>query len=307
VRSTRENSWRRSEVAVNRGQLGTVRLYQNCYQDALDCYQEAIERFTVLGEPSTVAGLWHLTGRAYQNAEAAQDAYRKSLAIRVRLNDIAGQAASLGQLGILYDAGLGRPEEAAALFRQAADKYIEIGDIAGEGRQRTNLAITLRGLGRVDEARREAHRAIECKKQFGHALQPWTSWAILAEIETDARIRVAAMEAKRKAVAAFLAYRRDGGENHTYAGRLSLAVTQALLGGDAAGVASDLQQLAADPDLHAGYHPFLSALQAVVAGSRDRALADSEDVNYMQAAEILFLIETLEQHQSSPPRPETSD
>ena len=36
------------------------------------------------------------------------------------------------------------------------------------------------------------------------------------------------------------------------------------------------------------------ALQAIVAGSRDRALADAPDLNYDMAAEILFLIETLE-------------
>jgi len=31
-----------------------------------------------------------------------------------------------------------------------------------------------------------------------------------------------------------------------------------------------------------------------VAGSRDRSLADAPDLNYSMAAEILFLIETLE-------------
>jgi hypothetical protein len=36
------------------------------------------------------------------------------------------------------------------------------------------------------------------------------------------------------------------------------------------------------------------ALQAIVAGSRDRTLADAPDLTYTMAAEILFLIETLE-------------
>ena len=35
-------------------------------------------------------------------------------------------------------------------------------------------------------------------------------------------------------------------------------------------------------------------LQAIVAGSRDRTLADAPELNYSMAAEILFLIETLE-------------
>ena len=40
--------------------------------------------------------------------------------------------------------------------------------------------------------------------------------------------------------------------------------------------------------------PFINALQAIVAGSRDRTLADAPDLSYMMAAEILLLIETLE-------------
>ncbi len=154
---------------------------------------------------------------AYQEAgqpEAAEDAYRKSLAITVRLGDVAGQAGTLVQLGNLYDDELDRPEEAVAFYRQAADKYVEGSDTAKEGRARNNLGKTLRKLRRLDEARQEIRRAIECKAQFGHAAEPWKSWSILADIETDAGNPAAAAEAKGKAIASYLAYRRDGGENH---------------------------------------------------------------------------------------------
>ena len=40
--------------------------------------------------------------------------------------------------------------------------------------------------------------------------------------------------------------------------------------------------------------PFIQALQAIVAGSRDRTLADAPELDHTMAAEILFLIETLE-------------
>ena len=72
----------------------------------------------------------------------------------------------------------------------------------------------LRKLRRLDEARQEIRRAIECDAQFGHAAEPWKTWAILADIETDAGNATAAAEAKGKAIACYLAYRRDGGENH---------------------------------------------------------------------------------------------
>ena len=119
------------------------------------------------------------------------------------------------------------------------------------------------------DARREVRRAIECDERFGHASEPWTSWGILAEIEAHGSDPAAAAEAKRRAIASYLAYRRDGGENHDLEGRISLAVTQALLSRDSARADSLLQQLAARPDLPARWRPFLHALQAIVAGSRD--------------------------------------
>ena len=285
------------QVAVGKGQLGTVRMYQRRYLEALAAHAEARERFTQLDEPGTVAVSWHQTGRVYEEAgqpEAAEDAYWKSLAIRVRLGDVAGQAGTLLQLGNLYDDALGRPEEAVAFYRQAADKYVLNGNAANEGVTRSNLGETLRKLNRHDEARQEIHRAIECKAQFGHVAEPWKTWNILAAIETDAGNPAAAAEAKRKAIAGYLAYRRDGGENHYNDGRISLAVTQALLAGDTAQTASLRQQLAANPDA-AWLLPFIHALQAIVSGSRDRSLADAPDLHYRMAAEILLLIETLAQ------------
>jgi ATP/maltotriose-dependent transcriptional regulator MalT len=104
---------------------------------------------------------------------------------------------------------------------------------------------------------------------------------------------LAAAQAKGKEIACYLAYHRDGGENHHPDGRISLAVTQSLLAGDPAQAASLLQQLATDPKA-TRHLPFIRALQAIVAGSRDRTLADAPDLDYTMAAEILFLIETLE-------------
>ena len=285
------------QVAVGKGELGTVSMLQRDYKAALEAYGEARERFTALDEPGSVAVIWHLIGTVCQKAGepgAAEDAFRKSLEINVRLGDVAGQAGTLGQLGSLYADLLERPEEAVAFDRQAADKFFEIRDVAREGLARSNLAFRLRKVRRLDEARQEIHRAIECKGQFGHASEPWRTWAILADIETDAGNPTAAAEAKRKAVECYLAYRRDGGENQNVDGRICLAVTEPLLAGDPAAAASLLQQLAAEPDLPSHGRTFIQALQAIVAGSRKRTLADAAELDYAMAAEILFLIETLE-------------
>jgi tetratricopeptide (TPR) repeat protein len=304
--ATYEESIRRSEqggdlreVAVSRGQLGTIRLKQKRYDEALEAYQQARDTFSRLNEPGTVAIAWHQIGRVHQEAgqpEAAEEAYNQSLAIEVRLGNIVGQSRTLNQLGSLYDEVLGRPEDAVAFCLRAADNYVQIGDTANEGHTRSNLAGTLRKLHRFDEARQEIRRAIECKAQFGHASESWNSWYNLAAIETDAGNAAAAAEAKGKAIACYLAYRRDGGENHNPDGRISLAVTQALRDGDPAQAANLLQQLAADPEA-AELLPFIGALQAVVAGSRDPALADQPELDFTMAAEILLLIESLAEEQ----------
>jgi tetratricopeptide (TPR) repeat protein len=285
------------QVAVGKGQLGTVRIIQHQYPEALVAYVEALDRFTELDEPRSVATTWHQIGIVYQKSgqpELAEDAYRKSLAIKVRLGDVAGQSRTLTELGNLYDDALDRPEEAASFYRRAVEKSVEIGDTAQEGRGRNNLAITLSKLQRYEEARREIHRAIDCNSRFGHAAAPWMSWHVATRIEVALGNRAAVAEARRETIASYLAYRRDGGENHFIDGRISVKVTQLLLAGSPTDAAERLQHLAANPDATGPLRAFVQALQAVVAGSRDRALADAPDLNYTMAAEILLLMETLE-------------
>ncbi|WP_020505006.1 tetratricopeptide repeat protein [Lamprocystis purpurea] len=284
------------QAAVGKSQLGTVRLQQRRYPEALAAYAEARERFARLDEPGTVAGIWHQTGMAYQdsgNPEAAEDACRRALAIWVRLGNTAGQAGTLNQLGNLYDDVLNRPEDAAALYRQSANLYGGIGDTASEGLARNNLAETLRRLRRLDEARREIQRAIECKAQCGHAAKPWTTWNLLAAIETDAGNPESAAAARSKALAVYLDYRRAGGENHFTDGRLALAVAERLRASDPAQARALLAQLAQDPNLSEQLRPFLQSLDALCTGSRDPALAQTPGLHYTMSAEILLLIETL--------------
>ncbi len=299
-----EEGIRRSEqegadrnVALGKGQMGSVRQSQGRYQEALAAYVEAHERFTQLGEPITAAAYLEQIGSVYMvtgQPEAAEDAYCRSLATRVQFGDSGGQAWTLEKLGLLYNEKFGRLEEAASFFCQAADIYMVADNKMREGALRSNYASTLRQLCRLDEARQEILRGVECIAQFGHASEPWKAWSILADIEKDAGNQATATEAKGKAIASYLAYRRDGGENHEADGRIARAVTQAMLAGDPAKAASFLQQLAARPDANASYQAFFRALQGVVDGSRDSTLADAPELYCTTVAEILFLIETLE-------------
>ncbi len=274
--------------------LATLNRYNYLTLNPALCPYLRRDRFTRLDEPGSVAVFWHQTGIVYEKAgqpEAAEDSYRKSLEIRVRLGDFDGQAATLNQLGSLYDDVLNRQEEAAAFFRQAVYKSVRS---AREGARRYGLARMLYKLCRFDEARNEILRAIECDAQLGHTSESGRSWAVLAAIEMADGNATAAAEAKRKAITSYLAYRRAGGENHEPVGRVCLAVSQPLLAGDAAAAASLLAEPAADPDLPSLVRTFIQAHQAIVAGSRDRTLADDPDLDYTMAAEILFLLDRLE-------------
>jgi tetratricopeptide (TPR) repeat protein len=283
-------------MGVGKFQLAGVRLSQNRWDDALEAYKDARETFSRLNDSGTVAMAWNAIGVVHQQTgqvDAAEEAYNQSLAISIRLDNQVMQAAALHQLGSLYHNDFQRLEDAASLFQRARGIFCEIGDLLHEGTVNISLAITLGKLQRFEEAKQAIRRSIECREPFGHAAQPWTTWDILADIETADGNSAAAAGARHQALDTFLAYRRDGGENHSRSGRLALAVRQALASGDPAEAASLLQQLADDPDF-ANQLPFLTALQAITAGSRDRSLAENPYLEYRQAAEVLLLIEALE-------------
>jgi tetratricopeptide (TPR) repeat protein len=285
-------------VAVGKGQLATVYWLQKRYTDALAEYEAARTRFAALGELGSVATAWHQIGMVHEDAGdagKAEDAYRQSLAIKVRLGNLAGQASTLGQLGNLYNTKLQRPEQAVVFYQQALDKTIELGDKADEGRHHGNLAATLLKRGDLPAAHKHIQQAIVCHEPFGLAAEPWKSWGILANIETAAGNAPAFQQAKQQASSLYLAYRRAGGENYSTAGRLCFSIHTLLQNGKAVQAHTWLQKLAADPK-HANnqaWQALLAALQALAHGQRDVGLALDERLPYDDAAEITLLLETL--------------
>ncbi|MCP4429171.1 MAG: tetratricopeptide repeat protein, partial [Chloroflexi bacterium] len=230
------------QVAVGKMQLADVLRRQGKYAAAVAGYEEARDIFEQQNEPATVATAWHQMGIALQDAgqyDEAERAYRRSLEIKTQHNNRAGQASSLGQLGNLYNDNLNRPEEAVTFYRQAADIFVELGDLRSEGTVRNNIADTLRKLKRYDEARPEIMRAIECDRQFGHAAEPWKSFDILQQIETAVGNQSAARSAWAQARDAYLAYRRQGG----YAQQGNGKLVEYIVGLIAEQKVDELQQL----------------------------------------------------------------
>ena len=146
-------------------------------------------------------------------------------------------------------------------------------------------------------------RAIACLQPFGHAAEPWKAFGILSEIEQDAGRPEAAFEARRRVIEAYLAYRRDGGEN--LSGDETVKLCEELLGaveeGRLAEFGAALDRLDGRSEKPAYLVPCgLKALRAILVGNRDPALADDPALDYDDAAEILLLLERLRDLQQVP-------
>lgn len=293
----------RRQRAVSKGELGTIRIYQQRYDDALSALKEARNTFEQLAEPSAVAVAWHQIGRAYEEAqkhEAAEHAYQQALKIRVQQGDRGGEADTLSQLGTLWGNN-NRAEDAVRLFRQATKIYTDAGDVGKEGISRSSAAGVLIKLQRYEESRQELMQAIECKKPYGHTVEPWKTFDIRHSLERAEGNATAAARARGKAMAAFLAYRQAGGENHSLGGRLALDVYQAITNGDTAGVEAQLEALAARPELPAEARVFAPIMQQILDGSRDPALASTAGLFFMDAVEVKLLLEQLAESEADQP------
>ena len=285
------------QVAVGKGQLATVRMYQKKYAEALAEYQGALAIFEKQDEPKSVATVWHQIGMVHQEAgdyESAEAAYRRSLEIETQNNNRAGQADSLDQLGLLYR-NMNLAENAVTFHREAADIRYQLGDLSAEGRSRNNISIALQQLKRYDEARAEIMRAIECDKPFGHAATPWTAFDILCDIETATGNPAAARAAWVQARDAYLAYRQQGG--YASAGG-NANLVEHVVGLIAQKKVDEIEplfnELMNDPSSSDSRKAIIQAMIKILNGSGDKALGDDPALNYADAAEVLFLIERLE-------------
>jgi tetratricopeptide (TPR) repeat protein len=286
---------RQRDIATAKFQLGTVLLRQKRHAAALEIYGEARDTFAALGEPRMVATAWHQIGMVHEEAgqfEPAEQAYRQSLAIKVRENDLAGQAPSLGQLGNVYGA-TGRLEEAVTFLRQCAEICVRLNDQAKEGVARSNLAIRLVQLRRYDDARQELQRAIECNQPYGHAAEPWKTWAILEHLERATGHAAAAQAARQQAFQTYLAYRRTGGVSQSNRAQLFELVARTIQQNQPREAGETLSQFAAHPQAPPDLKALIAKLQSILAGDRTAALAADPVVHYFDAAELHLLLEQL--------------
>jgi len=287
-------------VAVYRTQLGTTRLLQKNYADALQLYIAARDALILFGEQASVAKLWHQIGMTYEGTrhyDEAEKAYQESLKIKIALGDRAHEATTLNQLGSLYSSRK-RHAEAVRFYRQAADIFKEFGDFIKEGLTRSNAADELIQLQLYTEARQELVRAMECKRPFGHAAEPWKTFNTLSALERAVGDTAAAENARGQAIDAYVAYRSAGGENQS-----PMRNMYALTATNPSKAIEAIAQLAANPALPQYITPLLPKLQAIAGGSRDLSLIADPALDYDDAAELFLLLVYLKQAETSEAKP----
>ena len=282
-------------IAIGKTQLALVRLEQNDYPAAQQGHHEALKLFQQLNDLPKVAAAWHGIGNVYSQKKQfkqADSAFRQSLFMQTQLDNPQGEALLLGDLGLLYH-DWNRLEQAVDYYRQAITIYTQLENKVGEARQCSNLARTLIQLNRLDEARPELLYAIWCKQSWGHIAQPWKSWSILHALEQADNNPQAAEQAREKAIQTYLAYRRDGGENHDSVGRMALGVLQAIQQGETTEIKQVIDQYI-EQDLSQEIKTFLHNLQAILIGERDPALAEDNEMDFDGVVELKILLEQLQ-------------
>lgn len=282
-------------VAANQLQLGLVRQRQGRYSEAAALYDAARQAFEALGEPEEAAQAWRQLGLARKllgEIEPALKACQQALYLYEQLRNRAGVAEVLGELGHLHHV-LNQLEEAVLAYRRMADLYAELGDGRSEEASRNKLANVLIQLRRHDEARQELYRASECNLPESPTARNWAIRRGLRDVGQAVENSSVADEARRQSIEKYLAYRRAGGDNANPGSRLCAQIGQAIRSGDTAPLAAKLAQIVASPNVPPAGKLLITKLQAILAGSRDPALAADPNLHYQYAADIQLLLDDL--------------
>jgi tetratricopeptide (TPR) repeat protein len=275
-------------AAIAKGQLAQIRVAEKRYEDAVSLCGQVRDIFAAMNDRNMLARAWRQLGHVHQQASQwseAEGAYREALQLDPDpelCTTIAGLCAKQERL-----------RDAAAYSRQAAQLHAGRKETAQEMDSRLAASRYLAKLGAAEEARAEIEAIEQYQATLGDAAQPWKALDARRQLELALGNSAAAAEAKQKALDTFLAFRRKRGENDMPSGEISNFVVFAVAGGATEMAAKQLEQFHQDPNLPANAKAYVAAIREVVAGSRDRSLADHPDLTYDEAAEVHVLIDAL--------------
>ncbi|MCI5193429.1 MAG: tetratricopeptide repeat protein, partial [Candidatus Electrothrix sp. AU1_5] len=207
------------DIAVSKGQLGTLAYVQGELAEAAEQYQEALALFQRINEPVMEAVAWHQLGLVYQQAEqweAAEQAYRQA----ARLKEEQGKLSGNGGAGNTWNQ-LAQVCKATGRKAEAEQWYNKDLAACRAADDRPGMAITLSNLAslladdpaRLDEARGLAEEALAIDLTLDPAAaEIWKTYRILARIADQQGNESRAAEYRSKAERAFAPY--AGGDGH---------------------------------------------------------------------------------------------
>lgn len=219
--------------------------------------------------------------------------YMQALAIYDSTKNPKHEADTFIEMGNLYSAW-NRQEHAAKLHQMAANIFFRLNDLREEGIARSNLANALIQVGHYEQAHEELKRSLVCKEPFNGSVEPWITWNLLSHVEKVKGNILAAKDNYQKALSMFLSYRRIGGEHPSKIDALCRFAFNKLNQEEALKAVEFINNLSMQNDWQE-YKNFLEKLQAILAGERSLALAENEDLRYDLAAELILLLEELQE------------
>ena len=95
------------------------------------------------------------------------DSYKQALAVYQKLGNRQGEAASLGNLGLVHDSLLGQYQQAIEFHQQSLEIAREIGDRKGEAASLGNLGNAHDSLGQYQQAIEFHQQSLEIKRAIG--------------------------------------------------------------------------------------------------------------------------------------------
>ena len=298
VNGARETDNQR-QVGVVLGQLGTLAMRRGDLAEAARRHAEALETFHALGEPQMESVAWHQLGRVAEEArdwDEAEHCYRAAVRICEQIRDLPRLAKGFNQLASVATVA-GRLDDAERWYLRAQEIKDQVSP--HDASTLNNLAALYLSLGRLDEANRYAHRAREIKETLDLSAEPWTTYAILAQI-AEARGRAdEAAQWRRKANES-----RDAFAGTRYHLAPILERFQPVIAAVVASCEGDEQAKAQVEGLfdtfRQGNWQIVDAIQRIWAGERDEE-ALTADIDYNSRAIVHAILSQLSREQAPTP------
>jgi tetratricopeptide (TPR) repeat protein len=161
------------------GRLATAWLRVSRFREVRDVSRQTLTLGPHAGSLTAFAHARRVLGEPHE----ALTLYREALTMYEEVGDRAGQAATLSNIGLVYN-GMGDGQQALAYYQQALPIREEVGDRAGESVTRYNIAMLYRAQGELAEAVEELRKVVALDEQVEHPDLP-SDQAMLRQVEQE--------------------------------------------------------------------------------------------------------------------------